>query len=156
MKESKSNNQRKSQSHDPEIEVLMKTIFETKLAVLAVNEAYSCPIAMQVLQLRNLEMKKYYRRDYVGHSNLNTVSPFDYSSIFLYKFHYTFTSIAFHHGVLGARDLKENNVEDTRKTENWEEGSIHIEDGNEYAATVKRATPTSPDPIHNVYPIKNR
>ena len=30
MKENNSNNQRKSQSHDPETEVLVETIFETK------------------------------------------------------------------------------------------------------------------------------
>ncbi|KAJ6928797.1 hypothetical protein NC652_012827 [Populus alba x Populus x berolinensis] len=43
------------------------------------------------------------------------------------------------HGVLGARNLKKK-VEYTKKPE----GSVNIQD-----ATVSRAVPSGPDPIHN-------
>ena len=46
---------------------------------------------------------------------------------------------AFDHGVLGARNLKKK-VEYTKKPE----GSVNIQD-----ATVSRAVPSGPDPIHN-------
>ncbi|KAL9379021.1 hypothetical protein Peur_027503 [Populus x canadensis] len=54
---------------------------------------------------------------------------------------------AFHHGVVGARNLKEN-VEAKEKTQNEKEGA-DSEDSNGYVANVNRVVPSCPDPIHN-------
>ncbi|KAJ6876829.1 hypothetical protein NC651_029747 [Populus alba x Populus x berolinensis] len=54
---------------------------------------------------------------------------------------------AFHHGVAGARNLKEN-VEAKEKTKNEKEGA-NSEDTNGYVANVNRVVPSCPDPIHN-------
>ncbi|KAJ6883532.1 hypothetical protein NC652_030695 [Populus alba x Populus x berolinensis] len=86
-KGSKNNNQSKSQSQDPEIEVLVKITLETRVV------------------------------------------------------------LAFHHGVVGARNLKEN-VEAKEKTKNEKEGA-DSEDINGYVANVNRVVPSCPDPIHN-------
>lgn len=54
---------------------------------------------------------------------------------------------AFHHGVLGARYLKEK-VEDMKKSQNWKEGSNADQDSG-FVARVNREIPSCPDPLHN-------
>ncbi|KAG5232486.1 CLAVATA3/ESR-RELATED [Salix suchowensis] len=54
---------------------------------------------------------------------------------------------AFHHGVVGARNLKEN-LKAMEETQNEKEGA-NTEDNNGYVANVNREVPSCPDPIHN-------
>lgn len=54
---------------------------------------------------------------------------------------------AFHHGVVGARNLKEN-LKATEETQNEKEGA-NTEDNNGDVANVNREVPSCPDPIHN-------
>ena len=54
---------------------------------------------------------------------------------------------AFYHGVVGARNLKEN-LKAMEKTQNEKEGA-NTEDNNGYVANVNREVPSCPDPIHN-------